>query len=152
MNIAPATPADLPAVAALEREVFAHEVYPSFFFRQAHDLWPEWLLVARGPDGAVCGYVLAARAANPAEAWILSAATSPAHRGRGVGSQLLAALLAKLHAADLRRVWLTVHPDNPARRLYERHGFTIEAQVPDYFGPDEPRLRLQREFPSPDTR
>lgn len=146
MLIVPATGADLAALAALEREVFAHEVYPSFFFRQAHDLWPGWLWIARHEAGPLAGYVLAAPARKPGLAWLLSAATAPADRGRGVGSQLLTALLATLRAEDVRRVRLTVHPQNPARRLYARHGFQALAEEPDYFGPGEPRLVLQLEF------
>ncbi len=143
MNLSPATPADLPALAALERTVFAHEVYPEFFFRQAHDLWPQGLLVARDDAGAVLGYVLGAPAAEPGRAWLLSAATAPAARGRGVGARLLRRLLEIFASEDCREVWLTVHPDNPARRLYERAGFGLVAQDENYFGPAEPRLVLR---------
>ena len=140
--ISPATPADLPALAALERAVFAHEVYPGFFFRQAHDLWPRWLLVARDEAGAVTGYVLGAPAAEAGRAWLLSAATAPDARGRGVGARLLQRLLEGMASEDIRDVRLTVHPDNPARRLYERTGFAPVAQDAAYFGPGEPRLVL----------
>jgi ribosomal protein S18 acetylase RimI-like enzyme len=45
------------------------------------------------------------------------------YRGRGIGSQLLGALadLARNHGFD--RLSLSVEPDNPARRLYERVGY-----------------------------
>lgn len=52
----------------------------------------------------------------------LSVALLPGWRGRGIGSELLIALLAY---ADARypAVSLSVDPANPARRLYERLGF-----------------------------
>jgi putative acetyltransferase len=57
-------------------------------------------------------------------------AVHPDHQGRGVGSKLLGALV---EAADrwlgLVRLELHVHADNaPALRLYERHGFIVEAR------------------------
>jgi GNAT superfamily N-acetyltransferase len=50
-------------------------------------------------------------------------------QGRGVGSAVLRELLAR---ADGRgaRVRLVVLQGSPARRLYERHGFTVESEDP----------------------
>jgi len=45
-------------------------------------------------------------------------------RGRGVGTALLRALLESAHDAGFERISLSVEPDNPAARLYERAGFT----------------------------
>ena len=41
---------------------------------------------------------------------------------------------------------LTVHPDNPAVRLYQQLGFTIIEHQPHYFGKDEPRLLMRVDF------
>jgi ribosomal protein S18 acetylase RimI-like enzyme len=51
----------------------------------------------------------------------LSIAVLPVYRGRGLGTRLLAALLAAPQAHG--PVSLSVSADNPARRLYERFGF-----------------------------
>lgn len=54
----------------------------------------------------------------------LSIAVIPTRRGEGIGTELLRSLLdeaAKRHA----RVSLSVASHNPARRLYEREGFTL---------------------------
>lgn len=144
--ISPAKPADLPALVTLERSVFAHATYPDFFFRQAMELWPHWLLLVRDDAGAPLGYILGAPADTPGHAWVLSAATLPAARGRGLGAGLLTRLLGLMACADIREVRLTVHPDNPARRLYERAGFTEAVRDDAYFGPAEPRLVLRREL------
>ena len=44
-------------------------------------------------------------------------------RGRGVGTGLLAALIASVREHALGALSLSVEPDNHARRLYERSGF-----------------------------
>jgi len=53
---------------------------------------------------------------------LMDIAVVRALRGRGIGSRLLAALLA--HAATVgRQITLHVEPGNPARQWYERMGF-----------------------------
>ncbi len=52
----------------------------------------------------------------------LAIAVLPAHRGKGVGGQLLRELLDAARGT-LRAVSRSVRADNPARRLYERIGF-----------------------------
>jgi ribosomal protein S18 acetylase RimI-like enzyme len=44
-------------------------------------------------------------------------------RARGVGTGLLGALVDRARADGFDALSLSVEPDNPARRLYERHGF-----------------------------
>jgi ribosomal protein S18 acetylase RimI-like enzyme len=53
----------------------------------------------------------------------LSLAVVAQARGRGVGSTLLGGLLARARADGYEALSLSVEPDNPARRLYERHDF-----------------------------
>jgi ribosomal protein S18 acetylase RimI-like enzyme len=53
----------------------------------------------------------------------LSIGVAPAARGRGLGTRLLEALLEIARADGHRAISLSVEPDNPARRLYERAGF-----------------------------
>jgi GNAT superfamily N-acetyltransferase len=45
-------------------------------------------------------------------------------RGRGVGTALVHALLEQARGAGFEAISLSVEPDNPAVRLYERAGFT----------------------------
>ena len=144
--IRPATPADLEAIAAVESAVYDPVVYPTFFFRQAIDLWPGLLRVA-AVEGVVSGYILCAPSLTPGEAWILSAAVHPGQRGQGIGGQLMASALASLAAYE--RVRLTVSPENlVAIRLYEKLGFERLGTHPDYFGQGETRLLMQRLTPS----
>ena len=53
----------------------------------------------------------------------LSIAVVPSCRGKGYGEELLVGLLAQARRDGFKQVSLSVEPDNPALRLYERHGF-----------------------------
>jgi GNAT superfamily N-acetyltransferase len=53
----------------------------------------------------------------------LSLAVVADARARGVGTALLRALINRARADRFESLSLSVEPDNPARRLYERHGF-----------------------------
>ncbi|MFF1907680.1 GNAT family N-acetyltransferase [Kitasatospora sp. NPDC058218] len=54
---------------------------------------------------------------------------APQHQGRGLGSAVLRRALAEADAAG-DPVRLDVLQGSPARRLYERHGFVLEAEDP----------------------
>ena len=55
----------------------------------------------------------------------LTIAVLPTFRGRGIGKSLLERMLIHLRATDLEAVALSVSRSNPARKLYERHGFHV---------------------------
>jgi GNAT superfamily N-acetyltransferase len=54
----------------------------------------------------------------------LTIAIVPSRRGRGLGRELLEALLAQAREGGFARLSLSVEPDNAAIHLYEQHGFT----------------------------
>ena len=53
----------------------------------------------------------------------LTIAVVPARRGRGLGGELLNALLDRARGEGYARVSLAVDAQNPSVTLYERHGF-----------------------------
>lgn len=73
-----------------------------------------WL--RRLPDGVGLGSV-------DAHTPQLGIALEPAFQHRGHGEPLMRQTLADARRGGYRQVSLTVHPENPARRLYERCGF-----------------------------
>jgi ribosomal protein S18 acetylase RimI-like enzyme len=61
----------------------------------------------------------------------------PAHQRQGIGTKVLVAVLARAQAAGLP-VRLRVLCVNPAKALYERHGFGVTAQDPIRFFMERP--------------
>ncbi|MGL4515771.1 MAG: GNAT family N-acetyltransferase [Shewanella sp.] len=163
-HIRPVLKSELSAVYELEREIFGEHSYPDFFFRQAFDCWPAHFWVAvdanRGEAkdeaanvtvantalavnaAAVHGYLLCAQSGSPECMWILSVAVSAAKRGQGLGRGLLMQCLAQL-PPTVRRLYLTVDPNNPAQALYRQLGFVATTLEADYFGAGADRIVMQ---------
>jgi ribosomal protein S18 acetylase RimI-like enzyme len=59
----------------------------------------------------------------------LSIAVVPSRRGKGLGNDLLVALMERARKDGFGQVSLSVERDNPALRLYERHGFRKVGEV-----------------------
>ncbi|HWF35637.1 MAG TPA: GNAT family N-acetyltransferase [Solirubrobacteraceae bacterium] len=88
-------------------------------YRAAHpDACFDLVLVHGTPAGRLCVD------RDGAAIHVVDIALLPEHRGRGVGTQLLGALLAEA-AGAARRVTLSVERSNPAARLYARLGFEV---------------------------
>ena len=58
----------------------------------------------------------------------LAIAVVPSKRGHGIGEELLVALVERARATGYEALSLSVEPGNPARKLYERHGFEVVGQ------------------------
>jgi ribosomal protein S18 acetylase RimI-like enzyme len=71
-------------------------------------------------DGERAGRLYVHR--GPSDIRIMDIAIAPAHRGRGIGTALLAALTDEARASG-RKLSIHVEQNNPARGLYERLGF-----------------------------
>jgi [ribosomal protein S18]-alanine N-acetyltransferase len=128
------TRADLPAVLALEEELFAPDTWTAAMYRdELRRTDTRHYLVAVDEAGAVLGY--AGLIAYPEEAHIATIGVTGAAQGRGIGAQLLDTLLAE---ADTRSqvVLLEVRADNEvARALYRRRGFTEIGRRRGYYQP-----------------
>jgi GNAT superfamily N-acetyltransferase len=61
--------------------------------------------------------------------WLEHFYLAPHHQGRGLGSAVLRAVLARIDTQGVS-IRLNVLQGSAARRLYERHGFVVEAQDP----------------------
>ena len=58
--------------------------------------------------------------------------TRPTHRGRGLASALIHAAEAEAAARGRWLIVLDTASDEGAAGLYERHGFTLAGEIPDY--------------------
>jgi ribosomal protein S18 acetylase RimI-like enzyme len=72
----------------------------------------------------------------------------PAHRNKGIGGALLDWAEAQAREQGFKQMSLTTTTNNPARRLYERHGFYIAETLTDdayrrYTGIDGRHLMLK---------
>ncbi len=78
------------------------------------------------------GFAVSRIAADEAE--ILSIAVAASHRGRGLSRNLLLTHLGHLAGRGVRSVFLEVEEHNrPARRLYDRFGFTVVGRRERYY-------------------
>lgn len=131
-----ATAADLPAIAAITAYYVEHTaIHFGYQPPTVAELTAAWAardrhawLVATAADGAVIGYAKSdrfrARAAYDRSAE-LGVYLAPDHTGRGVGRALIAALIARLAAADFHLAVAGIALPNPASvALFERAGFT----------------------------
>ena len=139
--VRPAVPADAEAVA----EIFAHYVVTSVAtFEEVPPTAADWrrrlgelsrqqlpFLVAQGVQdaGTVCGYAYASPwRPKPAYRYTVEDTVyiSPGHTGRGVGSALLAGLLAGCAEAGARQVIAVIADSgsDASAALHRRFGFT----------------------------
>lgn len=104
---------------------------------------------SRSGDGAVLGaaWCRLLNATNPGYGFLaddvpeVTIGVAPAHRGHGVGSALLAAVIQQARVRGHRAISLSVEDGNRARLLYERNGFRA---VGRNGGSDTMCLRLNR--------
>jgi ribosomal-protein-alanine N-acetyltransferase len=83
----------------------------------------------------IIGFSISRMAADEAE--ILSIAVAESYRGRGLSSGLLLTHLGHLAGRGIRTVFLEVEENNqPARRLYERAGFSVVGRRERYYRQD----------------
>ena len=71
--------------------------------------------------------------AAPGEEEILLIAVEPSLRRRGIGAQLLAMLAANARVRRAERLFLEMRENNPARSLYEAHGFRPIGRRKNYY-------------------
>ncbi|MGY2067689.1 ribosomal protein S18-alanine N-acetyltransferase [Blastococcus sp. SYSU DS0619] len=126
--------ADLPAVMALEEELFAPDTWTAAMYREELAQTGTRHYLVADDDGAVVGY--AGLIAYDDEAHVATIGVTGARQGEGLGALLLDALLAE---ADRRRspvVLLEVRADNEvAQGLYRRRGFAEIGRRPKYYQP-----------------
>ena len=124
MIISAMTPADLVDTLAHEDELFDSEAWDESSYRaELADRRYRHYLVVRTDDGALLGWGGVMVVAETAQILTIGVVTSA--QRQGVGQTLLDALLDEARSRRASEVILEVRVDNgPARRLYERNGFT----------------------------
>ncbi|MFD5276635.1 ribosomal protein S18-alanine N-acetyltransferase [Pseudarthrobacter sp. NPDC058362] len=138
------TPEDVAAVHALEQRLFPVDAWPlQMFVDELSQPETRSYVVAEGASGIV-GY--AGLMCIEPIADVQTIAVVPESEGRGIGSTLLAALIAEARQRRAADVLLEVRADNPrAQQLYLRFGFEQIHVRPRYYrdGVDALIMRLQ---------
>jgi GNAT superfamily N-acetyltransferase len=132
----PAEPADLEPIAELRAVVMRPDLerlgrYDEHRVRQRlrDAFFPGHTSIIEA-DGTFAGSVALRPSENDENGhWLEHFYLSPDLQGRGLGSAVLRTLLTRTDA-DGTPVRLNVLQGSPARRLYERHGFTVETEDP----------------------
>lgn len=136
------TEADVPAIVAVEEQVFGDPWSASFF----HSLLaaPETHARVLERDGALAGYAITVLRAPYAE--LENIATVPGQRRSGVARALLLDALAACEAAEVRELSLEVRVSNDAAQaLYRAYGFRLAGLRPGYYRyPEEDALLMTR--------
>ncbi len=92
---------------------------------------PDYVVLVARRDGAPCGFIRIHPRGVAGSPYVASVAVAEAERGHGVGKALLDATEARYPKA--RYVFLCVSSFNTrARELYERHGYRLVGELPDY--------------------
>jgi ribosomal-protein-alanine N-acetyltransferase len=83
-------------------------------------------------NGELVAFAMAQTIAGESD--ILTVATAPEHRRKGLGATLIGALINRLGERGVSRITLDVAEDNaPARALYRGFGFTEDGRRPCYY-------------------
>ncbi|WP_229884854.1 MULTISPECIES: GNAT family N-acetyltransferase [Streptomyces] len=132
-TLRPAVPADIEVIAELRATVMRADLerlgrYDEHLVRQRlrDSFSPRYTSIIT-VDRELAGCVTV----RPAEGrqWLEHFYLAPHRQGQGLGSALLRTVLEHTDAQDMT-VGLNVLQGSAARRLYERHGFVVEAQDP----------------------
>lgn len=124
-------PADAPVLRSVAPDVFDGPLDP--------ELTAEFLSDARHhmavaiDDGVVVGMASGVHYVHPdkpAELWVNEVGVAPTHHGRGLGRQLMRALLDHARTLGCIEAWVLTHRENAAaRRMYAAAG-GMEADSP----------------------
>jgi ribosomal-protein-alanine acetyltransferase len=130
-----ATEADLTSVHGLEQVLFPDDAWPLEKFDD--DLRSPYahFLIAEDEDRVV-GYAIAQYLTGNDVADIQNIAVVESHRRRGVGAEMLDALVSWIVEEGASAIMLEVRDDNTvAQSLYASRGFEVIATRPRYYQP-----------------
>ena len=138
--------ADLPALAAIEKEVFGGEAWTAEMFRVYIDMPEAVFLVAEaaagkiadaagnsGTAGNIAGYIVIETVAP--EGFIFNVCVTPAYRRQGLARAMLLQAMeaAKTHCGAEAFTLEARASNTAARALYESLGFLYEGIRPGYY-------------------
>ena len=124
---------DIERILEIEDASFGKDAYDRKLFAEyLHKCGELFLGAFRGRK--LCGYALTRIGAGTTRAELVSIAVDPLYRRKGTAAALLESTLRRLRRRGVTRLTLMVKVTNaPARRFYEKYGFTQLRRVPKYY-------------------
>ena len=145
---------DLPALAALEAEVFPDDAWSerSWWAELAGRPRREYVVaVADAGDGPVLGYGGLDHGGEVSD--VMTVVVAPAGRGTGAGRRLLTELEARAAARGAEHVMLEVRADNEAALgLYESGGYRVLSRRRGYYQSGVDALVMRKTLQDDDGR
>ena len=145
MEIVKMNEAHVASVAAIEKECFGRDAWSERSVAgELTNALALWLVAVE--DGTVAGYVGSQTVCNETD--MMNVAVTADFRRRGIGEQLVTALVEELKAIDSHCLTLEVRASNtPAQAMYEKLGFAEIGRRPRYYqNPKEDALILRKDF------
>lgn len=136
---------DVPALAALEVELFAHDAWsePTWWAELAGRPRRDYVVLTDA--GGVLGYAGLDHGGDVAD--VMTVAVAPRGRGQGLGRLLLAELERRAADRGAASVLLEVRADNAAAlALYERTGYVVLSTRRRYYQPGDVDALVMRKL------
>jgi ribosomal-protein-alanine acetyltransferase len=131
----PATEADVVTVHGLEQVLFPDDAWPIDKLEDDYRSRYAQFLIAED-ENHIVGYAIAQHLTGNDVADIQNIAVVESHRGRGIGAELLGALIDWAVERGASAIMLEVRADNAvAQSLYSSRGFETIATRPGYYQP-----------------
>ena len=145
---------DIPAVAALEPELFPDDAWSQQTWWAELAVRPRRGYVVAQQGGVVVGYAGVNRVGDVAD--VMTIAVAPAAQGQGVGRELVGWLIGAARGDGAEHLMLEVRADNiAAQRLYSAAGFELLTVRRRYYEPaaeDAHIMRLHLDEPTEGVR
>lgn len=139
---------DIPAVAALEAEIYDQPWSPRVFFDEL-GLDTRAYVVAADSDGVIIGY--AGMLMADTDAHVTTIAVAPEARGRQLGKRLMVAIVDRALEAGARHLTLEVRVSNAsAQGLYERFGFRPVGRRKNYYTTEDALVMWATDIDTPE--
>lgn len=123
---------DIPSVVAIDKQSFSLPWPETSYRYELQGNTASRSFVAEAGEQEVVAMIVSWLILD--ELHIATIATSPTHRRRGIGSQILIAALKDAQAAGARRAFLEVRAGNEAAQaMYRKFGFVSAGRRPAYY-------------------
>jgi ribosomal-protein-alanine N-acetyltransferase len=143
VNLREMTWLDIPALTALEAELFADDAWSEQTWWTELAGRPRRSYVVGEQGGAVVGYAGVDRGGEVAD--VMTVAVAAGAQGRGLGRVLMHWLIAEARRAGAEHLMLEVRADNiAAQRLYSTMGFAVLTVRRKYYQPGDVDAHIMR--------